>query len=346
MNKIKIIGLSLLLITFSVNCFATTEDLKTYEESKTVSLEDSEKYKNSIKTQLIINGIEYQIKDIQEQENKVVLTKEKEEQEQKIVKINDKYKILNLFESKKPKEEDGYSGILELQNNSLDLRVNNSYVEQYKVSVQKEYNNVPQNELNNIPKIIEEAGTVYYLVNPVWNIAQTQKIDEQDIPTLYSGIMNYEGIQERRVINNYIATVNYKGVLQKEEVDSITYHLTYEEIQKEEPVEEPIEKSNNIYTPVIITTGMLICSGFIIYRRKNVFIYNNKNGEWKLVKKLYISRNKRLINITPIVPMSTEYKIILNNRLYNEIINENVTIKYFDKKYIYQIKEQEIYINV
>ncbi len=344
-NKIKIIVLGLVLLTSSMS-FATTEGVKSYEESKTVLIGEAEQYKNSIKSQITINDMKYQIKGVEEQENKVLLTKEIEVREQKVVKTNDKYRILNLFETKKQEEYDGYSGILELQNNSLDLQVNNSYIEQYKVSIQKEYNNVSQNELNNIPKTLEENGTTYYLVDPVWNVVQTQKIDEQDVPVSYSGIMNYEGIQERKVIKNYIATVNYKGVLQKEEVDSITYHLTYEQIPQEEPVQEPIQESNNIYTPIVITTGILICSGFFVYKRKNVWVYNNLNGEWKLVKKLYVSKNKRLINITPIIPMSKEYKIILNNRLYNEFLNETITIKYFDNKYIYKVNEREIYINV
>ena len=34
-----------------------------------------------------------------------------------------------------------------------------SYIEEYKVSLKKEYNNVPQNELNEIPKTIQENGT-------------------------------------------------------------------------------------------------------------------------------------------------------------------------------------------
>jgi len=341
LNKTKIVGLSLLLIlTFSTNCFAKTErqELRVYEENKTVSIENHKEYKNSIASEITVDGIKYQLKDVKEQENKITLTKNKEEQEQKIVNTSNKYNVLNSFEQEIQVEEDGYSGIIELQQDSINMVANESYIEEYKVNLKKEYKNVLQNELNDIPKTIQENGTTYYLINPVWNIAETQNIDGKDIPVSYNGEMNYEGIKQRRVIKNYLVTVGYKGTLQKEAVDSITYNLVYEEI--------PTEGKN--YTPVIVTTtaGIIFFSGLIIFRRKNIFIYNNINGKWRLVKKLCISKNDRLIDITPNIPMNSKYKIVLSKKLYNDLLNKNMTIKYFDKQYIYEIKEKEFEIYV
>lgn len=342
MNKIKIVGLSLLLVfMFSTSCFAKTEiqQLGVYEEDETVSIESKEEYENNLENEITVNDIKYRLKDVQEQKNEITLIKEKEEQEQKIVETDDKYSVLNLFDKEKQIKENGYIGILELQNDSLDLQTNDSYTEQYKVTLTKRYDNVPQNELNDIPKTIIENGTTYYLTDPIWNVAQTQKIDGQDIPTTYNGIMNYEGIKERVIIKNYIATVNYKGTLQKEEIDSITYHLIYEEV----PIEEKMD-----YTPIIATTtGLVIFSGIIVIKRKNILIYNYKNGAWKLVKKLHIAKNEKVINITPTTPtIYSKYKIVLNNRLYHDLLHQNVTIKYFDKEYIYEIKQKEFEICV
>lgn len=339
MKKISIIGLSILLILISAtNCFATSEELKTQKITDTVLLENTEQYKNNIKQEIVVDEINYKLKDITEQENKVILTKDKEIKEEKIVKINDKYKVLNLFETKKETEEDGYSGILELQNDSLKIKVHDSYIEEYKVTLTKEYNNVDQNELNNIPKTIEQDGTTYYLVNPVWNIAQTQKIDGQDIPISYNGIMNYEGVKERTIITSYLATVNYKGILEKEVTESITYNIDYEEI--------PQEKTN--YIPIVATTtaGIIFFSGIIIFKRKNATVYNFQNQEWKLVKKCHVSKNNKLIDVTPLTPMTHKYKIKLSTKAFNELLNDNVTIKYFDQQFIYKIKEKEFEIFV
>lgn len=344
MNRTRIAGLSLLLVLmFSTNCFAKTEiqELKIHEIDKTIPIENKLEYENNIKNEITVDGIKYQLKDVKTHENKATVTRSKEEKEQKIVTTGDKYNVLNLFQKSKQVGEDDYTGILELQMDSLDLQVNNSYIEQYKVMLKKEYNNVPENELNNIPKTIEENGTTYYLINPVWNISQIQKIDGQDIPCIYNGIMNYEGIKERRIINNYMATVTYSGILQKEETDSISFHLTYEEI--------PTEEKTDYTIPIATTTatGIVVFSGIIIYRRKNVYIYNDKNGRWKLVKKLHLNENERLIDITPITPsVSRKYRIVLSNKLYNDLLHSNITIKYFDKQYICEIKEKEFEILV
>ncbi len=341
MNKVKIVGLSLLLlVVFSTNCFAKTEELKIHQENRTVSIENAEEYKSNIENEITLDGIVYHLKDIKEQENKVTLTKNKEFKEQAIDKTNDKYSALALFEEKIQIEEDGYTGIVELQNDSLDLKINDSYIEPYKVTLKREYNNVLANELNDIPKTIEANGTTYYLIDPVWNVAQTQNIDGHNIPIAYHGIMNYEGIKERRIIRNYIATVTYKGTLEKEETDSITYHLTYEEVQT---------KEKDYTIPVVATTtaGIAIFSGIIIFKRKNIYIYNNKNNNWKLIKKLHLAKNERLINITPLTPsVSRKYKIVLSNKLYHALLHSNITIKYFDKQYIYEVKEKEFEIYV
>ena len=173
--------------------------------------------------------------------------------------------MLNMFENKIEMTKDGMSGILELQNNSLDIKTNDSYIEQYKVSLTKKYENVPTNELNDIPKSIEENGVTYYLVNPIWNISQVEKIEGQDVPIAYDGEMQYEGIKERKIVKSYLATVTYIGTLEKEETESITFNIKY----KEMPQEDVEEKTN--YTPIVVATAgtsILVISGIFLWKRK------------------------------------------------------------------------------
>ncbi len=266
MNKTKIVGLSILLVTlFSTNCFATTSDLKVYEVNQNISVENAEEYKENIKNQITIDNIKYELQDISENENKDVISEEKEQTKQKIVYTNNKYDVLNMFEDKIDMTENEMSGILELQNDSLDIKINDSYVEQYKVSLIKKYENVPKNELNDVPKIIEENGTTYYLINPIWTVSQVEKIEGQDVPVAYNGEMQYEGIKERTIVNSYLATVSYKGTLEKEEVDSISFKITYKEV----PQEITEEESPN-YIPALATagTGIVVISGILLWRRK------------------------------------------------------------------------------
>ena len=266
MNKTKIVGLSILLLTlFSTNCFATTDNLKVHEINKTVSIEEAEQYRENIKNEITIDNVKYELQDITEQENKGIVSEEKEQTKQKVVYTNNKYDVLNMFESKIEMTEDEMSGTLELQNNSLDLKVNDSYIEQYKVSLTKNYENVPSNELNDVPKTIEENGTTYYLINPIWTVSQVEKVEGQDVPIAYNGEMQYEGIKERTIVKSYLATVNYKGTLEKEEVDSISFEITYKEV----PQEITEEESPN-YIPVAVATGtgIVVVSGILLWKRK------------------------------------------------------------------------------
>ena len=94
---------------------------------------------------------------------------------------NNLEKVISLFNETKDMEDDGYTGTLTRDNSTLKIQIKNSYQEEYKVYLQKSYDNVPSNELNEIPKEIKENGTTYYLVNPVWNIADTEIVSDGEI---------------------------------------------------------------------------------------------------------------------------------------------------------------------
>ena len=261
MNKIKITSLILVLVfSIATSSFATSE-LVTIEKQEIVPIEDVDSYRNFLKNEIESDGIIYQLKNVEETKNKSTLTKDKEIKEDIIVTKDNKYDVLNKFDSKKEITEDGYSGILKLQNDSLEIVVNESYTEDYKVSLQKVYNNVSTNELNNIPKEIQEDGTLYYLVNPIWNVSSTEKIGNNDVPLTYDGIMNYEGIKTRTIIKNYKASVSYIGTLQKEEVESVTFRMTYEGTKEEADYTIPIVVAGT-------TSGIIIFSGIVWVRKK------------------------------------------------------------------------------
>jgi len=263
LNKLKVLGLSMLIvILFAPSCFASNNELKDYEINETIPIEKVEEYERNIQKNITIDNVKYELQDISKQENKKMIYKEEKQIKQKIVYTNNKYDVLNMFENKIEMTKDDMSGVLELQNNLLDVKINDSYIEQYKVSLSKKYENVPSNELNNIPKTIEENGTTYYLVNPIWSISQVEKVEEQNIPIAYNGEMQYEGIKERKIVKSYLATVTYVGKLEKEETESITFNIKYKEVPQEEKIN---------YIPVIVATtgtGVVVISGIVLWKRK------------------------------------------------------------------------------
>ena len=307
---------------------ATDNDLETFEE-ETIKASQIEDYKKSLEQEISKDGVTYKLEDIIEKENTKVVSKNKEVTKELIVNTNDKYEVLKI------------------DNSSVTIEPNDSYREEYKVYYEEEYKNVKSNELNNIPKTIKKDNVTYYLVDPVWEVSQTQIIDGQSVPVLYKGVMKYEAIKERTVVNNYIATVKYDGKLEKEVVDTVTLTMKYTEVPTQKSEEKQETKSNGIIPTVATGTGIIICSGIIFISRKNVFIYNYQNNNWKLVRKTRVKASEKLVDITPQNnEISRKYKMVLKNELYTKWYGQNITVKYFDKQFICNVKENEIEIVV
>jgi len=339
LSNVKKISLIFLILTLiGTTCLAKGNRLKKMVNEDVIPIVDSSNYRKNIKEEVTYDNVNYKLTNIKEVENKKELEIEKEIQKDLIVNTNNEKKILEQFEKSKTIVEDGYVGEIYIQNDTLKISDNESYKEEYKVQFQKKYNNVNSNELNNIPKEIKKEGIIYYLVNPMWDIAKTENIDGKEIPILYNGIMNYEGVKTRVIVKNYKATVKYSGILKKEITDSITFTREYEEVPKE----------TNYFAPTVTTVGSIILFvGIVIIKRNNVklYNYNYKNNKYKLVKMIYIDSKKAFINITPLKTMSNKYKIVLSNKLYNKLKNSSIQIKYFDKNVNYIITQKEFEIN-
>lgn len=152
----------------------------------------------------------------------------------------------------------------------------------------------------------------------------------------YNGTMYYEGVKTKTIITSYLATIKYKGTLSRQVLDTTTFNIQYEEV-----------KEYGYIVPTIVgTTGILFFSGIILFRLKNVKIYNLKDGEYKLVKKLHLNKNKLFIDLTPTNLQTRAYKIVLSKSLYRMIKEKNIKFKYFDKQLIYNVVNKEFEINV
>ena len=324
----------LILINFTT-CFASS-NLKTLEKEYTVDYKTADDFYNSIQNTIFEDKIGYKLDNVDRVDNFKTLTKEQEVIDTIETNTNDLGKVISMFNETKDYEEDGYTGTLTRDNSSLKISVNNSYQEEYKVYLQKAYNNVPSNELNDIPKTIKENGTIYYLINPVWDIAKTEKVSENEVPVEYNGTMYYEGIKTRTIVTSYLATIKYTGEISKQVPDTTTFTVTYKEVKE----------YGQIVSAVVGTTGIIFISGIILFNFKNAKIYNLQNGEYKLVKRAHISKSKKFLDLTPTNLQTRSYRIILSKSLFRNLKGQNIKIKYFDKTIKYNIDKKELNVIV
>ena len=335
-KKILIITsiIMILLGCFSI-CFASS-DLQILKKEHIVDYKIADDFYNSIDKTVVEDKVCYELKNVDRVDNFKTLTKEQEIIEQRVTNTNNLEKVMSLFNETKDFENDGYTGTLKRDNSTLKVQIKDSYQEEYKVYLQKSYDNVPSNELNDIPKEIKENGTTYYLVNPMWNIAETEMVSNNEVPVKYNGTMYYEGVKTKTIITSYLATVKYSGILEKQVPDTTTFTAEYEEV-----------KEYGYIVPAIIgTTGIMFFSGIILISLKNVKVYNLQNGEYKLIKRLHLSKEKLFIDLTPTSFQTRKYKIVLSKSLYKMIKGKNIKIKYFDTKNDYKVQDKEFEIMV
>ncbi|MDO5555734.1 MAG: hypothetical protein Q4G09_03525 [Clostridia bacterium] len=337
MSEKIIISLSVItiLLTNITMCFASSE-LKRVEKQITVDYNMSdERYSNIDKT-LVEDKVYYELENVDRKDNLKTLTMEHELVDEKVITTNKLESVIEMFNTTKDIEVDGYTGTIRKDNSSLKIDIKDSYQEEYKVYLQKSYDNVPSNELNDIPKEIKANGTTYYLVNPVWNIVETEIVSNNEVPAKYSGTMYYEGVKTRTIVTTYLATIKYIGTLSKQVPETTTFTVKYREVKE----------YDYIVSAIVGTTGIIFISGITLFKLKNVKIYNLQDGEYKLTKRIHLNKDKLLIDLTPINLQTRAYKIVFSKSLYRVIKGKNIKFKYFDKVQNYTIVNKEFEIIV
>lgn len=345
MNKkmlvtLGVTGLMLVNVGF---CFATSPNV--IEKSKNVDYSVSQEYYDSIDKTIVENGKKYELQDVQRKDNLKTESKKYETIEEKIIDASNKSSAISYFDESKNIEDDGFKGTIARDDSSIELTPADSYREEYKVYLQRKYNNVSSNELNNIPKELKENGLTYYLVNPVWDVTETEEVDGSQVPVKYSGTMKYEGKNTRTIVTSYIAKVRYTGTLEKQVKDTTTFTAKYKEVESSKP-ETKKEENKVIPQAVVGTTGIICICGIVLLNSKNVKIYNLIDGEYVLVRKAHLSEGKMLVDLTPYNYQSRSYKIIISKSLFKKIRGKTVKFKYFDKQYNYNIQNREFEILV
>lgn len=321
------------------NVYADSLEKEIITKEYTVDNLNKEEFYKSLNSKIEENGKSYQLKSVNETENKETLEQNVEIEKSTIIQSNNVSELLDTVENQFDYETDGYKGKVIIDESSINIKENNVYTKEYKVYYEQKYYDLPTNDLINIPKTVKSNGIIYYLTNPIWYVAETTKINGQDIPSKYNAVMQYEGLKKENVIIDYIANYQYKGIITKQVTSSITYKVQYIEIIE--------EKQNNIMNIVATSsTGGIIFVCFIIFKMKNAKIYNYKEGKYKLIKMVYIKDSDVVIDLANVKNTTNKFKIKLSNHLYNKLYDEKISFKYYDKIYRYKIQAKEFEITV
>ena len=157
MSKKILLSLSIIMMIFASLsvCFASN-NLKTLEKQITVDYKMADDSYSEINKSLVENKTYYELENVDRKDNLKTLTMDYEVIDTKETTTNNLEKVIEMFNPTKDIEQDGYVGTITRDNSSLKINIKDSYKEEYKVYLQKTYNNVSSNELNDIPKEIKQ----------------------------------------------------------------------------------------------------------------------------------------------------------------------------------------------
>ena len=248
-------------------------------------------YENLIPNEITHNNETYLKKDIKVDEQIKTETMEKTETLEKIITDKEKENAITLFDKELNYNKDNLTGILKLDENSLNIsknevenitKYNNK---KYTVYEDKTYYGLENNDYSLLPKSIMKDGVVLKLITA--DFVKTNSVDTYNAVCKYGGTYTKKIPTSQEIVKDYKATVNYVGNLEKTVVESRDVTVFYE--KDNSPISTDINNylnsndtkmDNQIFTLLTIVLSMFFIIILIIIfiltrqikaeRRKNI----------------------------------------------------------------------------
>ncbi len=228
---------------------------------------------------------------------------------------NDLNTILAELEDTLEYDEDGYTGVLKLDINSIQSEVSGYSNNSYTSTRTREYPNFSNQDTSLVPKTITDGGITYNLQTVNFKSSNTNSIDSTEIATSYTAVATYTTKVSSKSVKGYTTTANYIGTINKTVANKILYTATFignpsTDIDSTEQIENSIveiEKTKSSFNfssliPVLKTLIILIFTGGIAYLiyfimfYQNITIFNQNGLEYKKVGKLHLNtKNPKLV---------------------------------------------------
>lgn len=189
--------------------------------------------------------------------------------------------------------EDGYEGVLELDEGSIQFSEAAYASYTYPVSEIREYPNLPGKQSSYVDKTIVVNGVFLHLTGIVWEMGNGMA------PNLYKATAYYAGTGEASYVTGYTASYTYRGTVMKETDAGLQYAITFrgEPEQKDGAVSSGVETapSSESETPssdgnagpnyaLFIVGGLLLFGvfggGWVLKRRRSGRVEKEKHDFW------------------------------------------------------------------
>lgn len=344
--KRVIIIITYVIILLVTKCFGyTIETDNIYEENQqkynvktyNVTADEEKEFLENLKELYTADGVIYTLKNMEKEDKTETLTRNITTTKTITTNTNDKAKIIEKLPQTIDYNQDGYTGMYELNTNNLDIKSHYNGYSEYLVEENKQYKDLQRNDLDFIPKQITKNGITLDLLNTDWEIQETKQLGETEVADKYIANCYYAGKIKKDNPYTYTITATYTGVAEKTEEIPFIYTVYYEMQEIQEPLQE--DSKINIM-PILGGSGAGLILAVFFFIRKNAKVYNLQYGHWKLVGKAYIRKPE--INITRFssTEVTNRYKIELSKNAMSKLKLSKIQVIKGSKRMEHKIKSK------
>ena len=175
------------------------------------------------------DGFHYTLVDVLKQE----LPKQEIRQHTETVSLESKNKDMESVLALLPPEkefitEDGLSGTLSLQLETVNVETAGYGTSTREVSATRSYPNLANQDTANIPKTIEEDGRTLTLQNISWQTDNTASVGGYALGDRYTAVATYTGSATSSYVKGYTVTADYTGTVSRIALNQVRYVAIFE----------------------------------------------------------------------------------------------------------------------
>ena len=214
------------------------------------------------------DGFRYTLTDLLKQE----LPENESRQHTETVSLESKSKDMEAVLTLLPQEkefvtEDGLSGTLTLQLDTVQVEAAGYGSSTREVSATRSYPNLASQDTANIPKSIEEDGRTLTLQDIDWRTDNTASVAGYNLGDRYTAVATYTGTATSSYVTGYTVTADYTGTVNRIALNRVRYVAIFEG----EPLEPvvPVEELGDglaqfNWAAILLPLGVVFAVGGVI----------------------------------------------------------------------------------
>lgn len=153
-----------------------------------------------------------------------------------------------LADTKVVTTEDGFTGTLKLNTDSIKVEPAGYKNNSWTVSTTRTYPNLSDMDLEFIPKTTTEDGRTLHFTDVQWQTDNTQNVDDDPIGDRFTAVVTYTGTASSKNVTGYTVTAQYSGEVEKISLDKVQYVAIFHGTPLEPVAEEVPEDETDAAT--------------------------------------------------------------------------------------------------